>query len=336
MVLNCAYSFSPLATLYGSFKLLEMVGIGFLFIYFLARRNRSWLIVPFLMGTSVQALLAIWQYLLQSSVGGVWYYLGERAFTGLTPGIANASIAGHLVLRPYGTLPHPNLLGAYLLIGAMLLLYLVMKGEYEKRTKIILTCSLSLHAVALLITLSRTSIIAGCVGLLVVLLSKRSNANQIVRTFIVLSVFFMLVLLPTLVPRFMNVFTDQSYGERMQYTRESIQLIKSHIIMGVGWNAYLPSLETLPHVSTIQPVHSIYLLTLAQAGAVGAVIIAYPVYVFIGRIKAMKSRFAYVLLGILLFLGAFDHYFLTIQQGQLLFVFLVALIVTQNNSVINV
>ncbi|HEX8932217.1 MAG TPA: hypothetical protein VF810_03625, partial [Patescibacteria group bacterium] len=61
-------------------------------------------------GVIFESLLAISQFLRQGSLGGIFYYFGERLFSGITPGIANASINGVLILRPYGTFSHPNVL----------------------------------------------------------------------------------------------------------------------------------------------------------------------------------------------------------------------------------
>lgn len=327
-IINLLVSFSPPLTMVGIGKLIEMVGFGVLLNYFFRRRDSALLIYPFLAGTTVQCVLALWQYVIQGSVGSIWYYLGERTFTGLTPGIANASLSGHLILRPYGTLPHPNLLGAYLLIASVLLAFILLNGVQEKRRQSLLWCVLTLHIFVLFLTLSRTSIIAGGLGFILILFSKKYKANLIVGTSIVLSICCLLFLLPIVSQRFMDVFTDQAYVERIQYIRESIHLIKTHLAFGVGWNAYLPTLGTLTHITSIQPVHSIFLLTLTQIGVVGFAMLVYPLSLFMQRVKTLHSSRSYVLVISLLVLGSFDHYFLTLQQGMLLFVFIILLAIS--------
>ena len=79
-------------------------------------------LVALSLGTLFSSLLAIAQFISQGSLGGAFYYLGERTFTSQTPGIANASINGELLLRPYATFSHPNVLAGYLLCVLVLLL----------------------------------------------------------------------------------------------------------------------------------------------------------------------------------------------------------------------
>ncbi len=66
------------------------------------------------------AVLAVAQFLLQHSLGGLGYWLGERRFDITTPGIARVVVGAQVWLRPYATLPHPNALAGWLLIAGML------------------------------------------------------------------------------------------------------------------------------------------------------------------------------------------------------------------------
>src|SRR5258708_5260679 len=108
-----------------------------------------------MIGIIGESILAIAQFFNQGSLNGVLYFLGERTFTATTSGIANASVSGELILRPYGTFPHPNVLAGYLLISlTLLLLYAksyLSKDRYPKfkNQKIFFGTALILGTVAL-------------------------------------------------------------------------------------------------------------------------------------------------------------------------------------------
>ena len=85
-----------------------------------------------------------------------------------------------------------------------------------------------------------------------------------------------------------------------------------------------------------QPVHNIYLLVAAETGILG-----FAVFIlFLGFIantvwrKGLNkiSATLFTILSAFLFIGFFDHYLLTIQQGRLLF-FLVAGLLVASVSV---
>ena len=67
-------------------------------------------------------LLGVCQVVIQSSLGGIFWLLGERSFDIATPGIARASWLGEVFLRPYGTFSHPNSLAGFILVCLVLLL----------------------------------------------------------------------------------------------------------------------------------------------------------------------------------------------------------------------
>ena len=75
-------------------------------------------------GVVFESIVAILQYNIQSSIGGLFYFFGERSFTASTPGIANASLNGELVMRAYGTFPHPNVLAGFLVVSMFLIFFI--------------------------------------------------------------------------------------------------------------------------------------------------------------------------------------------------------------------
>ena len=63
------------------------------------------------------------------TLGGYFWYLGERSFYASTPGIAAVSFQGRLLLRPYATFPHPNVFGGFLAIVLPLMIFYLFKNH---------------------------------------------------------------------------------------------------------------------------------------------------------------------------------------------------------------
>lgn len=74
------------------------------------------------------SLLAWLQFFYQRSLG--FWFLGERTFHSGTPGIALAKWRGSLILRPYATFPHPNVLAGYTLIILILNLFSIRQRPF--------------------------------------------------------------------------------------------------------------------------------------------------------------------------------------------------------------
>ena len=112
---------------------------------------------------------------------------------------------------------------------------------------------------------------------------------------------------------------DESITQRESLVQSSEAMIKNHPIFGVGLNNFLTN---LPAFEKVQPVHNIFLLVLSETGIVG---ISFFLWFLIKTIKKVQSSYLLLLISCLLSLGMFDHYFLTLQQGQLLFAIILGL-----------
>ncbi|MBI3069719.1 MAG: hypothetical protein HYY87_00240, partial [Candidatus Levybacteria bacterium] len=87
---------NPMAGWYGLLKFFEF----FFFGLYVVKQKISFakIALVFSLGVIFESFLAIAQYFQKGSMGGLFYFFGERAFTSQTPGIANASINGELML----------------------------------------------------------------------------------------------------------------------------------------------------------------------------------------------------------------------------------------------
>src|SRR3989344_2555160 len=126
--------------------------------------------------------------------------------------------------------------------------------------------------------------------------------------------------------RFSSIFTFDSLTilRREELAENSWKMFTSSPIMGIGLNNFIPSsaqgLISGPS-RFLQPVHNIFLLTLSETGLVGLlgllITFGYPVWKLIKlRITNNEQRTLLIIWGVIIFLGMFDHYFLTLPQGN--------------------
>ncbi len=327
--LNCYFAVTPLATLYGWVKASEIIFFS-CYAFYLCKSELDMYraIRIFLLGVTLQAVLGISQFVSGGSLGGFWYYIGERMFHGDTPGIANASIFGELVLRPYGTLPHPNVLAAYLLIALAFLLF-VPKLFSWKYGRFLSVGLFFLFTCTLFMTFSRTALLLFPV-MLFIFLSKIFSKRKAIGI-LVASVLPILIFLPSLIGRFETITrTNDAVTSREFLFHASLEIIRTHQFFGTGLYGFLPVLgktfPTLPF-DLLQPVHVLILLIAAELGVPFAMCItATTLYLSILCIKR-NAIVSLMLLLLVIMLGATDHYFWTLQQGQLLLGFSVAIII---------
>ena len=254
----------------GWYHLLKIVEFSFLSFYIATMVQTTAMVKKIFfflaIGVIFQSLLAVGQFFNQASLNGPFYWLGERFFTGTTVGIANASINGELLLRPYGTFPHPNVLAGFLVISltALLYTYPLKKTSVEKGVWI---CALLVGSVGLLLTLSRIPLVIWASVLVIVLLRKRKNV-----LFFIALAFLCLFFTPAGQRLQQTTVLEESFTQRQQLMEQSVQMFLSSPLLGVGIGNFLPTLVTLPSNTSdylLQPVHSIFLLVLSETGILG-------------------------------------------------------------------
>jgi hypothetical protein len=340
----CATVFISSRSLLSLYGLIKVTEFTFL-IFYLAKAIRTTMqlqkiAILFAVSSLFESLLAIVQYIHQGSLNGIFYFFGERAFTGATPGIANADIGGVLVLRPYGTFSHPNVLAGYLLISLVLIWSFVFISK-RQWTRILGIISLIVGSIALLLTFGRVAILLW--GILVVCLLGKVLFTRIdsvkVRTLIIAVIIIglaMIALLPIthdVILRFSQTsLSDESVTEREELLSTALTMIRQHPFFGVGLYNFIPAMAPLqkpmPLGLYLQPVHNIFVLVAAQTGIVGTGFFIWLLAATVARIKKQAVRIKgtfFVLLLIILVTGMFDHYWLTLQQGQLLFALVLGL-----------
>lgn len=329
----------PILAVYGVVKILEMVFLGYAVTSFLTRKDFPRIVEVISVAVFIQSILVFWQMYVQSSVGGLWYYLGERTFSSGTIGISTISLYGNEVLRAYGSFPHPNVLAFFMASSSLMFIvyWSLLLGGLKKLWIGFIT---ALSVSVLFLTFSRAAIIFFIVA--VIYLVYKQIIGRRIGVVIILCCVISVGLLAS---RFsFSVFSSPDFLMRIDLALISLEIIKSHILFGTGILNYfalqLPY-QTMITPVLLQPVHNIYLLTLVQIGVLGII----PVCLYLSKTvlrsriqevekevdKKLSVLFGVLLWGILL-LGIVDHFFLTLQQGMLMTAYIVGLVWLPSNE----
>ena len=330
LFLNALFSQSSGVAFFKFIKIIEF----FLLAFYVVKNNdalsvlRSALPIPII----YSSLIALGQFMRQVSLNGLFWWLGERSFTAFTPGIAKAVFNGRLIMRPYATFPHPNVLAGFILVS----LVLIGISNHESGTKkAIKWLAIILGIITITISFSRSTWLVGLLFgawyLLNAMRNKRKKQPLITNYKLLTTLLIVLVGLGfffSLTPKFS---TDEALFLRFESIRVSLAMIKDQPLTGVGLNnfiAQLPNFWQAPEtVRFLQPVHNIFLLVVAETGLVGLATFLWFLILTFKRLLAMPaSRDSFgmgnwplvISLLVILLTGMTDHYWLTLQQTQLL------------------
>ncbi len=315
----------PVVAFYGVVKLVEMIFLGYIITQLFSKKDFPAIAQVFSVAVFIQSILVFWQFFTQSSVGGLWYFIGERTFSPATIGISTVSLYGKEILRAYGSFPHPNVLAFFMFSASLLLIvYSKMLSKGWKKSWIIIATVLAV--ICLFLTFSRLTILIFILTLVWLVYSRTisSRTGGII-------VFGSLMCIAFLAQRFApESFLSTDFTSRIDLATIALTIIQSHMIFGVGLLNYFPfMLEYQTEITPVllQPVHNIYLLVLLQVGILGAI----PVSIFLVKTvqrviaiwnsKPEKNAFFSVTGAIfisILLIGVADHFFLTLQQGMLM------------------
>lgn len=313
---------------------------------------KLWLFRVFLGFTTIQSLIALWQFQTQSFIG--LNRLGEQLLSPKLVGFAKIIVNNVPYVRGYGTFPHPNPLSAFLVAGVLISVYFLSISE-EKLQKITYSTLILVNLIGLTTTFSRAAFAALFLGLMIyfggLLLLKlrggsaserRSNLNLNERlprpsaalearnfklTLIVLclGIFANLIIFkPFLLSR--ATITDSASLARIFYAKVGLKMIEYNPVFGVGMGESILQMNKHSPIHLepwdIQPIHNYFLLAAAELGIIGALILVWIILKhLIKLLKLPLTTYDLLLIAIFssfLLLMQFDHYFYTLQQTQLL------------------
>ena len=318
--------------------------------YAIKRFNFIGVLYALILGGVFQAVVAIGQFLKQGDLG--LRLFGESVLNPHMTGVASFFTlsrvegfidSGEKVIRAYGTTPHPNVLAAYLFLAIFAFYFLILRRNkpHHLHSHIMIYGSVEyvLLLFGLFFTFSRTIIFLWGVGFLAIIVmsiwagskTKTPVDNRLAKSIIhrgvalVLATFivvgaFSLLYWPEVQSRMTLSSEEEAVRLRVFYNKESLEGGINLFGIGLGdftgWlmeqNPNLPS-----HV--YQPVHNIYLLIYSETGLAGITMFLLFLF-FLLKNSYSKKTIGYWLLAIgFLFIGLFDHFLFTIQQGRFVF-----------------
>ena len=178
----------PIAILSFYYLFLILGTILFIFLtQYIAPKKILW---AFLLSGLLQSILAITQSMEQKIIGNKWLGISTQFIQ--DKGVSVLESGSMRILRAYGSLPHPNILGGFLVLSILAGLYLwysvYLQGEkvnwqFKKIKKYlasicVIIFSLVLMSFALLATFSRSALLAlgvACFFMLLVSIVKKDN-----------------------------------------------------------------------------------------------------------------------------------------------------------------
>lgn len=286
------------------------------------------------------AVGGLFALLLQSGIAVAEFGLQSSAFLApldLTwPGILDPEVSGVSVveladgarwLRAYGTLPHPNILGGWLLalMAAPLALFLRAKGR-----RWWLLAPVSLGTVALLLSFSRSAWLgAAAAGAVMLLHHRRLRSRRLLMIGAVVLVSALIVVVPFRALFYtrlvdLSVPTEaRSIRQRGELGREAANLIKWRPLLGTGIGAFVPTLiERSSAPVPAEPVHNVLRLATAELGIGGGLLVLAAAAAILARVRVARSAAGVVLsaavVGVMV-AALFDHYIWSLPPGRTMF-----------------
>ena len=253
----------------------------------------------------IQGIIAFFQFQGGTSLG--LFPLGESKVVSGMIGSSFLELGDALYLRGYGTFPHPNIFGGWLIFNILFGWFLFDKYKKRKHLPLILMFFSSL---VLIITFSRISFLV-CTIIWISFIVKYFINSKKLKNFSFISL---------VSERVSNLFTggDTAWSDRIGLIKSSFIIIKDNILTGVGLGEFVSNMgDTVPRngrgVLILQPVHNIFLLLISEIGLIGFSLFSALLYFFFQNRK-WSLRLIISLVSIFI-IGMFDHYLITLPQG---------------------
>ncbi len=336
-----------------------LLGIGLFWLMVSASYDKLKLIISFLSGITIQAGLAIWQFISQSGFSAKWLGMALHQATDLGASVIETMGSdgiGERWLRAYGGLDHPNILGGLLVIGILVAINLIANGKSlpavkNKFINLISWLSLLLFFIALIFTWSRAAWLALFICLAVLLIIGLVRKNLLRQKSILEIILVLGLILFILFNLYQNLFVTRtlqnerleikSYNERIMSYKNFFQIIKNNWLTGTGIGNYTLILHDQINKNlasfNYQPVHNTFLLIWAESGIMGLIfflsLIAYliiKIFKSAYRSKGDNLELNIILITAIMVMMMFDHWWWSLHFGILFFWLVVGLIINKS------
>ncbi len=288
------------------------------------------LLISFLVGSFIEAMLGIWQFLFQTSFESKWLGIASHFAWALGDSVVETTTSRWL--RAYGSLDHPNIFGGLMAVSILFLFFFI------KRRNSIFYIVLSIYWTALIFSFSRTAwlgVLAGLFFYFLFSIYKRECRSFLIKP--LLSIFVLTAILGFVYSDLFftrlnnqNRLEIQSNRERISLLEEAKHLMKKHIIFGAGVGNYstavFKEIDNSRPSYTYQPVHNVFFLIGVELGILG--LISFLIFLFyLAHLLVQKHNFdaLSILLSILIMM-MFDHWWWSLHFGVLLFWFVLGIL----------
>ena len=328
-----------------SFFYLLLIYLAVIFAHLSRFVSKIFVLRVFLISGFIESLVALQQAVSQYVGPNKWLGLAEHLPQEL--GTAVVEVDGLRVLRAYGSLPHPNILGGFLFVtifvGIYLWMYFYKRGQkanwqagFIKKNLawfLFTILTLVLATYALLASFSRSAVLALLASLFSVAVINVFRRNWLRVSIAVryLAIFVIAVLT-------FNIWSGGAWTARLQVEgrleeqsiekragtfRQFYTSSGKEILFGQG--LLMNTAVTKDHnpdeaVYNIQPIHNIFVLALAEVGFFGVLIILAVLRLVTKEADEIDVMSTSLLLGLAI-IGLFDHYLWTSWTGWLLITF---------------
>jgi len=325
-IVNIFSSLNPIISI--THWLLMLLAIAIFYVITKNSLDIKKLTLAFIVGAALAGLLGTWQFSSQTSFSSKWLGLALHNSSELGPSVIEATAPDGIVerwLRAYGPFDHPNVLGGYMALALIVILYFSLHTQTKtKLENYILIISTVLVSAGLICSFSRSAWLAAFVGIIILLFQAKATIKKLIPFLVISAIVAGLFLVPyyyLFTPRFeTNTRLEQiSSNERFNGWKDSLAIIKSDPLVGVGLGTYGLALEKQQPDKSVwfyQPVHNTFLLILAELGIVGLLLLIF-----------ITKRLPLALLGSLIVIALFDHWLLSLHIGPLALAVVAALTV---------